>query len=198
MTWLTEDPTWIIILAAVVEGVLIIALLTTRLVKVLAAIGVVAALAVVLVLVEWLIVTDREQVQNTLQRLVANVKGGRVEAVVSDISSRPEGLALQTLVRRYLPEVDVERIAIQELDIHVDAPPPPNLAQAVDAGPRWARAELRALVAVSGGAGPTRFANPRMTLIFAPEQDRWVLVTFESYEGAGENLLQGVAVPVPE
>lgn len=198
MTWLTEDPTAIVVVAAIAEVILLVALVITRLAKVLVAMGVVAALAALLVTVEWMIETDREKVHATLGRLVANVKSGRVEAVNRDISSRPEGLALQALVRRYLPQTDVDRIIILELAIAVDAPPPPNLpepisdGQSVPAMNRWARAELRAVVTGTRRAGLSGKAPVDATLIFAPEEDRWVLVTFENYEGAGQDLLRAV------
>ena len=66
MTWLVEDPTPTLVAAALIEAVLVLALVKTGRGVLLWAVGGVALLAVALLALEWLVVTDKEKVEETL------------------------------------------------------------------------------------------------------------------------------------
>ena len=85
MTALVEDPMPIILFGIVAEAVLGIALLRTGRAALLWAMGGVLVLVFTGVGLEWLVVTDREQVEATLDAMAAAVAANDREEVLSHV-----------------------------------------------------------------------------------------------------------------
>jgi hypothetical protein len=187
MSWLTEDPTLVLILAGVAELVLLGVFLVGRLAKVLVAMVAVAALAGVLLLVEALVVTDRERIHETVIQLIDGVRSEDVAAVLAGISSRTEAAALRDVAQQYVPDADVGSLGILDLKIDVQQPPTP----ALDSTPRWGRAVITVIGSMEY-QGIARPVKAKSTLLFVPEGDGWRLLTIEAHEGAGEEQLSSL------
>ena len=125
MTWFTEGPWTIVIVAVLVEVVLGIALWRSGRGAILAAMGAVLAIAAVLVVVERLIVTDREQIAATLDGAAASLETNELDAVLRFVS--PNAHALRADVRSVLSQFTFQEVRVAgELEIQFNrlvAPP---------------------------------------------------------------------------
>jgi hypothetical protein len=86
MTWLVETPWPAIIGAVVVEAILAIALLRTGLVKIVGAMIAAPVIAVLLVVLERVVVTEFEEVEGTLDGAATAIERNDVERVLALIA----------------------------------------------------------------------------------------------------------------
>lgn len=174
MNWLTEDPWPVIILAAFAELIFLVQLARTRRAVYLAVMGGLAILAAGLVLAERLVVTEREEVEAALDRLVAEVQKDELEPVLELVS--PSSPHIAALAARGLELVDVETVRIDELQILVPG----------TATPRLGTAHFRARVIYTVRDLPPRPETTRWDLTFRKEQESWLLYDLQRREPFGQ------------
>lgn len=171
MSRFAESPVPYLLLGLVAESILLIVYLQTRRTAFLAAIVVVASLTAAGILVEQMVVTDREAVEQTVYNLAEAIEADDVQGVLRHVSPQA-GQAradAQREMGRY--EVELARI-ISPLEIEFfDNTSPPT-----------ARVSFRAVVRVKEGRSGVAFpATLDFVITFAREGDRWLLLGY-AYE----------------
>jgi len=128
MVIFVESPWPILFIGIAVEAVLAFLLLRTGQGKFLIAMLGVAAFVVVGLVVERLVVTDREAVEQTLDAAVAAVRKNDLNGVLDCIS--PSAQDDRNHIRWVLGRVDVQEAHISDLDIKVNRLTSPPTADA--------------------------------------------------------------------
>src|SRR4051794_28177196 len=112
---LVEDPNWILASGIVLEAILAVVLVRTgRAAVVVAMIGV-FALVLLGVAVERAIVTEREEVEQTLDSVADALLAGDVPGVVAHID--PQAASLRAEASSQLPQVKVNEVRIRDLKV---------------------------------------------------------------------------------
>ncbi|HTU24113.1 MAG TPA: hypothetical protein VMF30_01870 [Pirellulales bacterium] len=171
MNWLFEGPWPILITALVVEAILVIGLLRTGRVNLLWAIGGSGLVFAALFVLERLIVTESEQVSDTLHGVAAAVTDNDLPAVLEYIS--PDAADVRQLASNSLRSIHVQQAKIGSdlaITIHERAANP--TAQANFTG----RIQARGNHGESLGHD-TYVGRFRVGLI--KRDDRWLVSTFE-------------------
>lgn len=166
MSSLVENPTWIIVLGIVIEGLLAIPLVSTR--KPAIALAMLGVLLVVLlgVWLEWLIVTEKERVEATLYGAAETVEANDLDRLLNEYIASHAVVTRQ--YARVLEEFDVSAAKISQLEIKVnDLTSPPS-----------AEATFVASVHFEDPRGriPYRQRAARCTVVLWQEGDRWLVV----------------------
>lgn len=167
MTWLTEDPTLTIVLGGMLIAVLAIALFKTGrgvfLLAMFSAILVVAAL----VLVEHLIVTEREKVYQTIFDMAAAFEANDRDAVQTFIA--PQSRQISRDADRLLRIVKIEEVNITD---------GPQISIDQYTSPPTADVELVAIAHGTSSVGGFRPAPTRLYVTLRLQDGRWLV---ESY-----------------
>lgn len=168
MTWLTEDPTLVLTLGAMTVAVLVIVLFKTgRAVMLVAIVGAVAVTGLC-VLVERLIVTDREEVEITIDAVVTALQDNDAEAVLQHVA--PDATSVRLRARGVLLLVNIEEVRITkgpEIVIHTLTSPPTAEVEMVVVG----KGTLRI------GATMHNQYPVELYLTLRREEDRWLIET---------------------
>ncbi|MBX7167938.1 MAG: hypothetical protein K1X74_16510 [Pirellulales bacterium] len=176
MAWLFEDPTTVLVAGALIEVLLAVVFFRTGRGAILLAMGAVAALVAVLLLVERLVVTPREQVEAALATLKARLEANDVEGVVDCLA--PEAQALAGEARSRMPQVDIRHVGIAQLEIGVS-----------EQRGQPAAASARFLCRVEGQdrAGQSPYDNfvRRFTVAFRHDGGRWLVTGYEDEDAFG-------------
>lgn len=126
MNFLLENPLPIYAVGAVLATICGLVFLARRnLPSLFALIGVVG-LTLLLVLVERMVVTEHEQVETTLQQLMANLEAGAVPAVLALID--PEAAQMRADIEVLMPQADIEDTGATAVRIEVDTDAEPLTA----------------------------------------------------------------------
>jgi hypothetical protein len=128
MVILVESPWPILFIGIAIEAVLGFLLLQTGRGKFLIAMIGVAVLVIVGLVVERLVVTDREALEQTLDAAVAAVRRNDLQGALDCISSSAE--PPRSLTRWVLGRVDVQEAHISDLNINVNRLTSPPTADA--------------------------------------------------------------------
>src|SRR5689334_954700 len=105
MSLLLENP-WPVLTAAIgLELVLAVLVARTGQAKLFVVMAAVALMAVVLVLIERLVVTDREQIEDALAGIASGLVKNDPEAVLVFVS--PQATQIQQTARSVLPQVTI-------------------------------------------------------------------------------------------
>ena len=186
MAWLFETP-WpgffVCLVAALALGVM---LLRTGRGQLLWAMAAVAILAIVLVTVERLVVTDREQVEDTLDRLAAALKKNDAPQVISFISPSNQGLrsyAAQQLKRARIRDAKITG----DLSVQIKGRQNPPTATANFIG-RIEAVDLR-------GRAPYGTFISRFEVQLRNEGGRWLITGYEFQELAARPAKKGAPGP---
>ncbi len=111
MTWILEEPIYIVILGVLVLGFLGFALMQTGYRSIFHAMLPVVALTVGLLILEHSVETDKEQVEATLQQIARDVEANDLDAIYAHIySGAPEILAR---AKREFPRYTFGRVKIK-------------------------------------------------------------------------------------
>ncbi len=170
MSWLFEDPMPVIYVAVVAEFLLIgFLVLTGRGVALFAMLGV-AALAGVLLLVEHLVVTDVEVIEQTLADAAKAIESNDAEAVKKFIAE--EDSVTRDRIDWVLDEYIFERVRIKS-----------NLkVEVTDSEPKTARATFNAVA--TGGDKHGTFTGqvvPRFIIVKLRQNgERWLITDHEA------------------
>jgi low affinity Fe/Cu permease len=173
MSWVLEQPVAIIFVGLVTVAILFGGLVQTGKKWLLYVMIATAAFFAGLVVVEQVVVTRREQVENTVYQIARDVEANDVEAVVRHLSkARPE---LRATARRYMSYLEVEQAKIKNdlrVELHLDRDPP------------TATARFHAMIVGSDPAGEVRHQRyPKGFVVqFVLEDDTWYVYDYEIRE----------------
>lgn len=128
MTSFSEDPFPIILVGVLAVAACAVALARTGRGIFLVAIGAIALLTAAGVLVEKLVVTEREEVEQVVDSSAAAVRANQLEGVLDHLS--PEAGRARDLIRWAFGRATFEDVRITRLDIRVINTASPPLAKA--------------------------------------------------------------------
>jgi hypothetical protein len=168
MSWLTEDPTVILLAIGVVAVGIIIAILKTGRGLYLTWLGGVALLAILVVFLERYIVTDREKVEDTLYGAAAALEANDVEAVASYLAA--SGEALEREVRSRMRTMEVRKATIVS-DLRIEFSP-------LEIPPK-ATATFLGRVEFKAASVPLEQLLRRFKIQLAKEGDRWLVQSYD-------------------
>ncbi|MEZ6073831.1 MAG: hypothetical protein R3C10_27015 [Pirellulales bacterium] len=168
MAWLFEDPSTVLLAGALVLFLLGVVLYQTGQARVLLAMAGVALLVFVCVVVERVVVTDREEVENALYSTAQMIEANDVAGVLAQIA--PEASSMRSAVESHLTRWDVTEARITNLKINVHA----------DREPATADVELIGRVSVDDpqDQAPYRNAVRRFTVHLRRDGDVWRMVSY--------------------
>ena len=170
MTLLLESPWPAIVFGVLAEAGLAIALLKTGQIRVVWMMLATALLCAGLVLLEFLVVTDREQIETTLDTIAERLVSDNPLSVVEFVS--PSAAQLRSSARQALSEVAIEEARVlSDLEITVNRLKSPPTATARFSG----RFRGRAKHAAFGH----EFALLRFVVQFEYDQERWLVAKCE-------------------
>lgn len=128
MSWLFEDPTTLIVAGLLVEALLVVALMNSGQRAIAWAMAGVLVLMGLGVLIEHMVVTDREQIADTLAGVTTALEANDVEGVLRYID--PQAAAMRTSVRTALSNVRITDARVYDLEVEVNHKAQPPVAQA--------------------------------------------------------------------
>ncbi len=170
MSSLLENPTLVLTLGGIAAAVVLIAFFQSGrgvwLVWLAAVLFVVAALWGL----ERIVVTDREQIENTFYAAAAALERGDAEAVLEHVA--PNAASLRSEIANRLRSARFEEVRITDLDIEF-ADRQRTSAQA--------RASGRLSVQSTGGLHLQPFGRVRFALV--RDGDRWLFTAYEFERG---------------
>ena len=179
---LFAENVWPLIwLLALGELVLLIAMVGTGRGKLMVWMVVVAALAVVLVIVEWLLVTDRERVEGIVDQMARAVRNEEIDGLIRHLAPRchfgdldREGI--RRLAASALRDIEIEKVTLSDRKTHVF--------------PQRKQATAEFLAVVRGRQSNVDFPPYASRWIFTFHQDpagEWQVVEIERLQAFGEN-----------
>jgi hypothetical protein len=119
MSLLLESPWPALVIGVIVEAVLAIAFLRTGLAKILIAMAGVLAITLLLLLVERVVVTEFEEIEDTLYAAAAAIEAGDVQRVVDYVS--PQAPELKQYAERALRQFTLSEVRIgNDLKVQVN------------------------------------------------------------------------------
>lgn len=165
MTNLLEDPTPIILAGIAIEAVLGIALVVTRRGVLLLAMSGAAVLCLIGVVIERVVVTDREQIAATIEAGRLAVEGNDARATLDLID--PAAVELRGDVERAFAEARFTEIKVRALKIRVTP----------EAQPPEGQADFTAVAAFDTRRGTMPYRNIVVTVSVALKRrgDRWLV-----------------------
>ena len=155
MTWLLENPMPLVYVSVVVAAGLLVALVKTGRAKLIWAIAGVLVVTAIVVLVSWLVETDREKIATTLERGAQAVENNDLDGFLAFVA--PDSRIARE-ARSQLPRLRFTKVSI------IDEPK-------IDVQGNDAKAAFNVVVVVNGLRGG-RF----VTLFFRRFGDRWLAV----------------------
>lgn len=168
MVIVLESPWPILFIGIAVEAVLAVVLLRTGRGAVLWGMIGVAAFVLLGLLIEWLVVTEREAVEYTLDACVAAVEANDVERLLSCIS--PSAQQARKDARWVLGRVQVERARINDLEIKINRLTSPPTATA--------RFQAIGTGRDRKGESPYQTFGQRVTVELRQENARWLVAGY--------------------
>jgi len=168
MSWLLEDPTPTLVAAVLAEAVLTVALVKTGRGALLWAIAGVALLAALLLALEWLVVTDRERVEQTLSGAARALEANDPQALMAFIDPVSP---MRSRVSREMSAVKVQRATFSRLDVTVNRLTSPPTATADFMG--YVNAKDRR------GEVPYENFSHRIVVQMREDGDRWLMTGYE-------------------
>jgi hypothetical protein len=170
-----ESPWPALMLSAVIEAVLAITLIRTGRVGVGVAMAVVLVVAGVLVLVERLVVTEREEIENALAAVATSLESNDARAVLSAFEP---GFAGRNEIERALARFTVREAHIGgDLEVRLNPLTTPPSASAYFTG----RVEGKD----SRGEFPYEHLIRRFKVVFHRHDGRWLIADYTDQDLAG-------------
>jgi hypothetical protein len=171
MTALLESPWPALWLGLIAEALLGVAWYQTGHRRLMQAMAGVVGLVLLLLAIEWLVVTDREQVSNTLEDTARALETNDLDQVLAFLA--PEADRLRSDAQRYLPNLNVREANVGgDLEVTINRFTNPPTARATFTG------------RITGASrGPDRFPHEnfvrKFTLKLRQDGDRWLLTDYE-------------------
>lgn len=170
MSWLFEDPTTVIVAGVLIEVLLVVALKNTGQRAILWAMGGVLLLVGLAVLVERLVVTDREEISDTLDGAIAALEANDIDRVLSHID--PQATGMRASVRMALANAHITDARVYDLEVKVNRRAEPPVAQANFTG------RVKGNYRGETGAGEGMLLR-KFTVDFRRQDDRWLMTAYQ-------------------
>jgi hypothetical protein len=171
VTTLFENPLPVLVAGGLLAVLALVVFLARRSGAALLALVGVIALTLLLVLVERLVVTDREHVENALAGVLDAIEANDVSATVEFID--PAAAKIRADAQALMPQIKVEAANAAAVDVTVDdaAQPPAAIARF--------RAYLHGTHTASGT--PVGYINQQVDLHWVKRGDRWLIDDYTAY-----------------
>lgn len=169
ITWFTENPTPILVTGGMVLMLLAVFFLKSGRLVLLWPAGAVLAFMGITVLVDKLVVTDRERVQNVIYDAAAAAEKNHLNEVIDYIS--PSATKVREEAQRWIGQAKLESVTIAQLEVTVDKSKQPFTATAHF----WVQAQGEAHTA----AAIYRNYIGRLVVEFKKEGDRWLVTAYQ-------------------
>ncbi|RIK76174.1 MAG: hypothetical protein DCC67_14250 [Planctomycetota bacterium] len=174
MAMLTENPLPIILIGGVAATAALVFFLARRTSGPLMALAAILGLSAALLAVERLVVTDREEVEQSIAELFAAIEANDVQRTLRQVDPNS---SVPADVRALMPLIHVEKartMGSQGIQVHLDQEPP----TAVSSG----KVALTGTHASSGA--PVGYVNQRVEITWTKPGDRWMVSGYTAfYEG---------------
>jgi hypothetical protein len=171
MAWLTEDPTVVLLALGVVAAGIIVAILKTGRGLYVIWLGGVVLLALLVIVIDRFVVTDREKVEDTLYCAAAALEANDIEATASYLAA--SGEALQREVRSRMRTMEVRKARIVS-DLRIEFSP-------LEIPPK-ALATFLGRVEIKATSVPLEQYLGRVRIHLVKEGDRWLVQSFDLNE----------------
>jgi len=170
MTWLVEDPLPIVLVGVAAEVVLLVLLLQTDRGRLMLGMLGVLMLTGLLLTVEWLVVTDRERVEGTLQEIATALEQQNTAGVLSHIARDAADLRGEVQSRLARHQIAEARIGSHaKITFNRLTDPPSATARFL------ARIKLR-----GGGNTPEGNFAGRFTVQLVEEDGQWKVAGYQT------------------
>jgi hypothetical protein len=170
LSWLFEDPTTLIVAGVLIEVLLAVVLYNTGRGAVVGAMVAVLVVVGLGVLIERIVVTDREQVADTLAGVASAAQANDVEEVLSFID--PASTGMRASVRMALGSARISEVRIYDLVVEVNEESNPPKAQAEFTG------RVKGHYRGEAGSGEGMLLR-KFTVNFRRQGDRWLMTDYE-------------------
>lgn len=174
MSWFVEDPTPTLVAIVLIEAVLAIALVKTGRGILLAVIAGVGLLGAGLLIVERLVVTDKETVEDTLTAAAQALEANDPQAVQQFIDPASP---MRNRVASEMSRVTINKATFSRLDVKFNRHTSPPTAEADFMG--FINAHDRR------GELPYESFAGRFTVRLRREGDRWLMTDYEMHDRTG-------------
>jgi len=169
MGWLLEDPTTVLTAGILIQVLLAVVLVKTGRGAVLLAMGGVFVLTILLVVVEFTVVTPREEIENTLYSAATAAEANDLDQFMTFID--PASAAGFSEVQSRMPRFDIKSVRLGQLQVEVD-----------DSGESTA-AQARMIASVEAndrqGQVPRDKYIARFSVDLKKVNDRWLMVAYK-------------------
>ena len=176
---LFEDPTLLIIGGAIVELFFLVALIQTGRGAVIGGIVLVAAIVGAGWMVEWLIETDREAIETSLENTATALEHNDLQEVLSHVAS--DATDVRERLTAILPQANIEQAKIRDLEVQVQA----------NTDPKTARAQLRGIIHGRDKSGQMPYDTFMRRFSVRLRQEaggKWVITDYEELPQQGSSL----------
>ena len=171
MTWLLENPWPAIVGTLLAESLLAAALYATGKAKIGIAMGIVLLLGLALVLVERFVVTETEEVEDTLQAVAAALETNDLAAVMAFLAG--DASNIRAAAQNWLPQAQITAARVgSDLRITFGEGADPLTAEATFTG------RISRVVNNPQELLPYREFVQKFTLDLRKEGDRWLLTDY--------------------
>ncbi len=119
--------------------------------------------------VEWLVETDREAIETSLDQTATALEHNDVNEVLSHIA--PEAAEVRERLAALLPSITIEQAKVRDLDVQVQT----------NTDPKTARAQLRGIIhgRDKGGQMPYDTFMRRFSVRLRQDKDKWLITDYE-------------------
>ncbi len=169
MTWLWDDPTLILSVGVLIEGLLGVVLFQTGRGWVLAAMLGILVCVLAAVAVEYFVVTPREEVENTLAEVAAALEANDLPSLLGYLAD--DGGQIRASATDALSRFKVREARIRNLRVTVD----------LRALPPRATADFHGLLTLDDPRGQVPYEHfaRDFTVFLEQRSGRWLLVRYE-------------------
>jgi hypothetical protein len=177
VSWLFEDPTTLIVTGLLIEGLLGVALVKSgRGALVLVMLGVLVLVGSG-VLIERLVVTQHEEVEDTFDGICRALLANDVQRVLSFID--PMAADIRSQVQSVLPQAQITDARVYDLMIDVNGHASPPTAQAQFVG------RVKGRFRGDGPGGDEGLVLHRFTVDLRKDGERWLVVAYQDHGNIG-------------
>lgn len=170
MSWLFEDPTTLVVAGALIEGLLAVALVKSGRGLLAVPMLVLALVLGVCLLVERLVVTDREQIEDVFGGVTKALMANDIDGVLAYIDP---AAGMRSQVRNVLSGAHITDARIYDLEVEVNRDARPPAAQAELTG------RVKGRYRGEGPAGGEGMMLRRFTVDFRLIDGRWLMTAYE-------------------
>ncbi len=171
MTQLFENPIIVAVAGGLLATLALVVFLSRRSGASLGALIGAVSLTVLLLAVERFVVTDREQVENSIVEMLDAVQANNVAGVLEWID--PAEIDIRSDVQTLMPMIKVDVANAGSVEVIVDSAANPPTADVV------CRAFLRGIHTQSGT--PVGYINQQVDLHWVKRGERWLLDDYTAY-----------------